>query len=162
MRGTDKLRVDPDGWTLRSADGSRTAHSEHTIAVTESEPIVLTQRPTVSRPWTALERLGSHRLPASSHAGIDGAGSASFAQGEVAQTTEMKGGGVVGRGPDEQAVHDASEGCLVVLVEAGEDLEQDVGASAFDAAGGVSPAEVSSGLTVRASGPGARRRGRPR
>jgi methionyl aminopeptidase len=45
MRGTDKLRIDPDGWTLRSADGSRTAHSEHTIAITESEPIVLTQRP---------------------------------------------------------------------------------------------------------------------
>jgi methionyl aminopeptidase len=45
MRGTDELRVDPDGWTLRSADGSRTAHSEHTIAITEIEPIVLTQRP---------------------------------------------------------------------------------------------------------------------
>ena len=45
MRGTDKLRVDPDGWTLRSADGSRTAHSEHTIAITGTEPIVLTQRP---------------------------------------------------------------------------------------------------------------------
>jgi methionyl aminopeptidase len=45
MRGTDELRVDPDGWTLRSADGSRTAHSEHTIAITESEPIVLTRRP---------------------------------------------------------------------------------------------------------------------
>ena len=45
MRGTDKLGVDPDGWTLRSADGSRAAHSEHTIAITESEPIVLTQRP---------------------------------------------------------------------------------------------------------------------
>jgi methionyl aminopeptidase len=45
MRGTDKLRIDRDGWTLRSADGSRTAHTEHTIAITESEPIVLTQRP---------------------------------------------------------------------------------------------------------------------
>lgn len=44
MRGTDKLRTDPDGWTLRSADGSRTAHSEHTIAITETEPVVLTQR----------------------------------------------------------------------------------------------------------------------
>jgi methionyl aminopeptidase len=44
MRGTDKLRMDPDGWTLRSADGSRTAHSEHTIAVTTDGPIVLTQR----------------------------------------------------------------------------------------------------------------------
>ena len=44
MHGTDRLRVDPDGWTLRSADGSRTAHSEHTIAVTNDGPITLTQR----------------------------------------------------------------------------------------------------------------------
>jgi len=44
MRGTSKLRMDPDGWTLRSADGSRTAHSEHTIAVTADGPVVLTQR----------------------------------------------------------------------------------------------------------------------
>jgi methionyl aminopeptidase len=44
MRGTDKLRIDPDGWTLRSADGSRTAHSEHTIAITDDGPVVLTQR----------------------------------------------------------------------------------------------------------------------
>jgi methionyl aminopeptidase len=43
MRGTDKLRVDPDGWTLRSADGSRAAHSEHTVAITEGDPIVLTR-----------------------------------------------------------------------------------------------------------------------
>ncbi|GAB18960.1 methionine aminopeptidase [Gordonia effusa NBRC 100432] len=39
---TDRIRYDPDGWTLRSADGSRAAHSEHTIAVTESGPLVLT------------------------------------------------------------------------------------------------------------------------
>ncbi|MEO8906728.1 MAG: type I methionyl aminopeptidase [Microbacteriaceae bacterium] len=44
MRGTDRLRIDPDGWTLRSATGSRTAHSEHTIAITEDEPIVFTDR----------------------------------------------------------------------------------------------------------------------
>jgi methionyl aminopeptidase len=44
MRGTDKLRVDPDGWTLRSADGSRTAHSEHTVAITADGPITLTKR----------------------------------------------------------------------------------------------------------------------
>ncbi|HEY5224766.1 MAG TPA: type I methionyl aminopeptidase [Microbacteriaceae bacterium] len=43
MRGTDRLRMDPDGWTLRSADGSRTAHSEHTIAITENGPITLTR-----------------------------------------------------------------------------------------------------------------------
>jgi len=41
---TDKIVYDPDGWTIRSADGSRTAHSEHTVAVTESGPLVLTRR----------------------------------------------------------------------------------------------------------------------
>ena len=42
MAGTDKIRTDPDGWTLRSTDGSRGAHSEHTIAITAGDPIVLT------------------------------------------------------------------------------------------------------------------------
>jgi methionyl aminopeptidase len=40
--GTDKIVYDPDGWTIRSADGSRTAHSEHTIAVTDDAPQILT------------------------------------------------------------------------------------------------------------------------
>ncbi|GAA4535243.1 type I methionyl aminopeptidase [Amycolatopsis samaneae] len=43
-RTTDKITYDPDGWTLRSADGSRTAHSEHTVAITEDGPLVLTRR----------------------------------------------------------------------------------------------------------------------
>jgi methionyl aminopeptidase len=34
--------VDEDGWTLRSADGSRAAHQEHTVAVTADGPRVLT------------------------------------------------------------------------------------------------------------------------
>jgi len=42
-RGSDRLTIDADGWTLRSADGSNTAHSEHTIAVTEHGPCILTQ-----------------------------------------------------------------------------------------------------------------------
>ncbi|GAB3743511.1 type I methionyl aminopeptidase [Microlunatus parietis] len=42
-RTTDKISHDPDGWTIRSADGSRTAHSEHTIAVTDDGPVILTQ-----------------------------------------------------------------------------------------------------------------------
>ncbi len=42
---TDRIFTDPDGWTLRSADGSRGAHSEHTVAITEDGPIVLTARP---------------------------------------------------------------------------------------------------------------------
>jgi methionyl aminopeptidase len=41
---TDKLVTDPDGWTLRSVDGSRGAHSEHTMAVTADGPLVLTDR----------------------------------------------------------------------------------------------------------------------
>lgn len=45
MAGTDRLRTDPDGWTLRSADGSSTAHHEHTVAVTEEGPLVLTELP---------------------------------------------------------------------------------------------------------------------
>ncbi|HET6153599.1 MAG TPA: type I methionyl aminopeptidase [Marmoricola sp.] len=44
MHGTDKIYTDPDGWTLRSVDGSRGAHSEHTIAVTADGPLVLTAR----------------------------------------------------------------------------------------------------------------------
>ncbi|APU15470.1 MULTISPECIES: type I methionyl aminopeptidase [Actinoalloteichus] len=43
-RTTDRIVYDPDGWTIRSADGSRTAHSEHTVAVTEGAPLVLTRR----------------------------------------------------------------------------------------------------------------------
>lgn len=39
---TRDIVYDPDGWTIRSADGSRTAHSEHTIAVTDDGPLVLT------------------------------------------------------------------------------------------------------------------------
>ncbi len=44
MRGTDEIYTDADGWTLRSADGSRGAHVEHTIAITDGNPVVLTSR----------------------------------------------------------------------------------------------------------------------
>jgi methionyl aminopeptidase len=42
MEDTDELVKDPDGWTLRSATGCRTAHSEHTIAITADGAEVLT------------------------------------------------------------------------------------------------------------------------
>ncbi|WDF33256.1 type I methionyl aminopeptidase [Arthrobacter agilis] len=42
MADTAKLVTDPDGWTLRSATGARTAHSEHTIAITDSGAEILT------------------------------------------------------------------------------------------------------------------------
>lgn len=40
--GRDAYRIDPDGWTLRSADGSRAVHIEHTVAVEEAGPRILT------------------------------------------------------------------------------------------------------------------------
>ncbi len=40
--GTPKTRVLPDKWTVVSADGSLTAHFEHTVAITEDGPDILT------------------------------------------------------------------------------------------------------------------------
>ncbi len=40
--GRDLYRIDRDGWTIRSGDGSRAAHAEHTVAVTDDGPQVLT------------------------------------------------------------------------------------------------------------------------
>jgi methionyl aminopeptidase len=40
--GTPDTRVLSDQWTVVSADGSLTAHFEHSIAVTEGDPLILT------------------------------------------------------------------------------------------------------------------------
>jgi methionyl aminopeptidase len=60
-RTTDRIVYDADGWTIRSADGSRTAHSEHTVAITEDGPVVLTRRDAElgQRGRDALRRTGS-------------------------------------------------------------------------------------------------------
>ncbi|GAB2576374.1 type I methionyl aminopeptidase [Kribbella endophytica] len=42
MADTAELVTDDDGWTLRSATGCRTAHSEHTIAITDNGAEILT------------------------------------------------------------------------------------------------------------------------
>jgi len=42
MADTAKLTMDSDGWTLRSSTGARTAHSEHTIAITDDGAEILT------------------------------------------------------------------------------------------------------------------------
>ncbi|PWI14399.1 type I methionyl aminopeptidase [Streptomyces sp. Act143] len=42
--GTDGYHADSDGWTLRTNDGSRAAHAEHTVAITDAGPRVLTAR----------------------------------------------------------------------------------------------------------------------
>ncbi|MFF3518398.1 type I methionyl aminopeptidase [Streptomyces sp. NPDC002573] len=40
--GQDTYSTDPDGWTLRTTDGSRAAHIEHTVAITDEGPRILT------------------------------------------------------------------------------------------------------------------------
>lgn len=42
LDGTDDYVAGPDGWTLRTASGARAAHAEHTIAITEEGPLILT------------------------------------------------------------------------------------------------------------------------
>ncbi len=44
LHTTDEIYIDADGWTIKSQDGSRGAHMEHTIAITDDGPQVLTAR----------------------------------------------------------------------------------------------------------------------
>ena len=48
--GSHEVRVRPDGWTVETTDGSLAAHWEHTIAVTEDGPRILTLSATSTRP----------------------------------------------------------------------------------------------------------------
>lgn len=41
--GKERIKTDTDGWTIRTADGSLSAHFEHTILITETGAEVLTQ-----------------------------------------------------------------------------------------------------------------------
>ena len=41
--GRGEIKVDQDGWTIRTKDGSRSAHFEHTIAITKKGPKILTE-----------------------------------------------------------------------------------------------------------------------
>ncbi len=40
--GSDDYMIDDDGWTIRTQDASRAAHCEHTIAITDEGPQILT------------------------------------------------------------------------------------------------------------------------
>lgn len=42
--GRDGYHEAPDGWTLRTNDGSRAAHVEHTVAITDAGPRILSER----------------------------------------------------------------------------------------------------------------------
>jgi len=41
--GTHRVRMEEDGWTVRTADGKPSAHFEHTIVVTTGEADILTR-----------------------------------------------------------------------------------------------------------------------
>ncbi len=49
--GTHQTKVLPDGWTVITLDGKPSAHSEHTIAITDEGPQVLTR---IGAPQAAL------------------------------------------------------------------------------------------------------------
>jgi methionyl aminopeptidase len=40
--GRDRVRILADEWTVVTADGSRAAHAEHTVAITAGGPVILT------------------------------------------------------------------------------------------------------------------------
>jgi methionyl aminopeptidase len=40
--GSDEYRIADDGWSVHTADGSQAAHEEHTIAITDDGPVILT------------------------------------------------------------------------------------------------------------------------
>ncbi|MFI5754969.1 type I methionyl aminopeptidase [Streptomyces sp. NPDC051569] len=41
--GTDRHFTGPDGWTVRTFDSSRASHAEHTVAITDAGPRILTR-----------------------------------------------------------------------------------------------------------------------
>jgi methionyl aminopeptidase len=41
--GSSKITLDKDGYTYKTKDGSNAAHFEHTVAITEGDPIILTK-----------------------------------------------------------------------------------------------------------------------
>lgn len=41
-QGTARIKVLPDGWTVKTLDGKLSAHFEHTVAVTKDGPVILT------------------------------------------------------------------------------------------------------------------------
>jgi methionyl aminopeptidase len=43
MLGKERIVTDPDGWTIRTRDGSLSAHFEHTVLITETGAEILTQ-----------------------------------------------------------------------------------------------------------------------
>jgi methionyl aminopeptidase len=43
VAGTGQVSLDPDGWTVRTTDGTLSAHYEHTVVITKGQPLLLTE-----------------------------------------------------------------------------------------------------------------------
>ena len=43
-QGVKEIKTDSDGWTVRTVDGADSAHFEHTVAITNDGPIILSQK----------------------------------------------------------------------------------------------------------------------
>ncbi|MBE6741465.1 MAG: type I methionyl aminopeptidase, partial [Ruminococcaceae bacterium] len=41
--GTYKVKTLSDGWTVKTLDGKASAHFEHTVAITNNGPVILTR-----------------------------------------------------------------------------------------------------------------------
>ncbi len=39
-----RVKIEKDGWTARTEDGSLSAHYEHTVVITDGEPLILTKK----------------------------------------------------------------------------------------------------------------------
>jgi len=55
--GGYKIRTLSDGWTAVTSDSSPTCHFEHTVAVTENGPEILTLLPDGQDPWRVIDGL---------------------------------------------------------------------------------------------------------
>ena len=66
--GSPEVLVMDDGWTIRTHDGSMSAHFEHTVAITADGPRILTPRVGVPGRRGGLERGSLLRCPAAARA----------------------------------------------------------------------------------------------
>ena len=60
-RGTGEVVVDPDGWTVRTADGAPSAHYEHMVLITRGRPELLSSYDAIE---AALARARGEATPA--------------------------------------------------------------------------------------------------
>jgi methionyl aminopeptidase len=56
--GSKKVRPLADHWTQSTVDGRQSAHFEHTVAITENGPMVLTAPPTAGEQLEPIQAAG--------------------------------------------------------------------------------------------------------